>query len=63
MPTPAQLEFIKRVNKAVTKKPFGQITVNVIVKDKEPILPSVRITSMVRRRYKIPKTGGDISVR
>jgi len=54
MLTEKQQRIIKLLDDAVKEAKYGNISVNVLVKDGEPVLESVSLTIMKRRKYKMP---------
>ena len=55
MLTENQQLLIKKLDSAVKTAQYGNVTVNVMVKDQEPILKSLNIVIMKRRKYKLDK--------
>jgi hypothetical protein len=49
-----QQKLVKLLDDAVKQAQYGTVTVNVIVKDGEPILESLDLILMRRRKYRMP---------
>ena len=54
MLNPNQQELIKQINEVVVSTKYGNITITVIVKDGKPVIKSINIVIMKRKRYQMP---------
>ena len=46
--------LLKEINEKVKSTRYGNMTITVILKDGEPIIKSLNIVIMKRKRYKMP---------
>ena len=54
MLSPAQQYLVKKINNLVKDTRYGNMTVTFIIQKGEPVLKSINIVVMKRKRYKMP---------
>ena len=52
MLTENQQRLVREIDKSIKEAKYGNVSVNVIIKNGDPVLESLNITVMKRRKYK-----------
>ena len=54
MLSPAQQYLLKKINELVKTTRYGNMTITVILQNGEPVIKSINIVIMKRKRYRMP---------